>query len=744
MTGHAFLVNAIEAAAGWLCAVRPERAGYTSGSPHSSVRVGVRDSGASGNTEPPLQDFTTPSAASQCQQSLDRELTPPQAGSCTTARCFAFHSPATSSTQHSSVSSDPSLGSPLSSGQAQCRTHFNSLYVHTTADQPLPKRHGRKKGSVHSLLPAATCKSDCNSCGCSTSCRECEYHVTGSCSSTVTGQTPSAGHRLSSPPRPFSPLRKLQHPLLATPGSSSSVAQVCAQSRLEQLPGEMARQDLQDMLPLTSLESGCSPKAFVNTCWSPMSAQSFLQPSQLFLAPTRSFTAAAVPFPELQAARQAHGAGLLMQAEPEAPQSELSCQRDLAGGAETAMQPEAASAPGNTLFGSAASMDQMFAASWQTLPSNASASLPLPQQLDTKGSASVTSRVSQAELPQQLDTKGPAFVTSGVSQAELQTDQPEVLPVASATAFDFEDNMQSGSCLEMPDEVNELLASLASSSTAVAAASTPCFASDAQCYAATDTHDGTAAATVRQCEQDLAQDDAKIKARNANPVNGKQSAAWGPPASCSSDNTASGTAFGASCGQGPAQHTCSSSDVTTSSVTGHKHMLSHSCRPFSASPSHSICPDIPSRLLSRPFSSAATSPSMTHRCTGHSELPAGVTTTLRPVAKSEFSPEQSQSVSSMFSSEMLVKQQKWVAKQRQLELSENVLQSQQMEDCSCTDSEGSVSSENNLRPSSATRCRRGCLHHCKVSSFHRSLSKHRQFVSCISSLSQFVCDCCMP
>ena len=713
-----FLVNAIEAGAGWLCAVRPERAGYIPGSPHSTVS---RDSTAPSNTEGPLQDFIAPSAASQCRQSPDTELSPPQAGSCTTARCCAVHFPATSS-----ASSDPSLGSPLSSGQAQCRTHFNSLYVHMTADQPLQKHHGRKDGSVQSLLPAATCKSDCNSCGCSACCRECDYNVTGSCSSTATGQNALSGHHLSSPPRPFSPLRKLQHSLLVTPGSSSSVAQICAQSRPEQPAGEMPQQDLWGVLPLTSLESGCSPKAIVNTWWTPsMSAQSSLQPSQLFLAPTTAFTAAAAPFPELQAAEQAHGAGLCMQAEPEAPQSELSCQTHLAGGAETAMQPEAASAPVqhavmqriDSPCGSAGSVHQLSAATPQTLPSNASASLPLLQQLESEGSASITSRVSQAELPQQLDTKGPAFITSRVSQAELQTDQPEVLPVASATAFHFEDNMQSGSCLEMPDAVNELLASLVSSSAAVVAASTQGSGSDAQCYAALDTHDN-AVATLQQCEQDLARDNTESQARSANMVGAKQCAEWGPSAKCSSDCTASGTAFGASCGQALAQHACSSSDVTTSSVVGHKHMLSHSCRPFSAGPSHSACPDIPSRLLSRPFSSAAPCPSLTHTCTGHSELPAGATTTFMPVAQSDFSPEQSQSASSMFSSEMLVKQQKWVAKQRQLELSENVLQSQRAGDCSCTDSEGSVSIENNLRPSSATRCRRGCLHQCKVSPFH--------------------------
>ena len=72
-----------------------------------------------------------------------------------------------------------------------------------------------------------------------------------------------------------------------------------------------------------------------------------------------------------------------------------------------------------------------------------------------------------------------------------------------------------------------------------------------------------------------------------------------------------------------------------------------------------------------------------------------------------------QSSFDMFSSDMLARQQRWLADRRRLELSEVIVQSEQS-GCDCTDSEGSVSSENNLRPSSVCRCRQSCPQHCKL------------------------------
>lgn len=173
------------------------------------------------------------------------------------------------------------------------------------------------------------------------------------------------------------------------------------------------------------------------------------------------------------------------------------------------------------------------------------------------------------------------------------------------------------------------------------------------------------------------------------------------------------------------RHRCSTSETCRSA------RLSHSCRPFSADSGYSIDPSSQSKLPARLVSDAARSSVAVHTCRGKSPLPVAAATMSSSGAQSTCSTVKPRSVSSISDPDITVRQQLWLAKQRHDDLAEPAL-SFQHADCSCSDSEGSISSENNLRPSSASRCQHGCLQvSCKPVSSCMCFTAHSPFFPCI-------------
>ena len=181
-------------------------------------------------------------------------------------------------------------------------------------------------------------------------------------------------------------------------------------------------------------------------------------------------------------------------------------------------------------------------------------------------------------------------------------------------------------------------------------------------------------------------------------------------ADCMPGNSTSALLSGSSSASRPLQPLCST--VSTS-----KHsFMSHNSRPFSAGAAHRSVPDFPSRLCAS--GSAASGASVdTQTCSNHVGISSvdGTGLSLPLHTADSTAQAQSQSICNVFSSEGLARQQMWLVRQQQQAELSAVEGKHQQADCSCSDSEGSISSENNLRPSSASRCRHGCLQHCKVS-----------------------------
>lgn len=518
----------------------------------------------------------------------------------------------------------------------------------------------------------------------------------GNAAATMLQHARANSAQLSSPPAPRSPLRRLQESIWPTPGSTHHAAQLSTSQEPSAAPDMLQGQVPGSILPLTMLESGCSPKAMAGAHSAVASSEKALvQPLQLVSPAAASPMGVSRALSEPHAAGQACDTQLPMQTGSQAPQLRVSF------ASSDGML-------GSAMHAVAASMLRVQQEEAKPNDSDKEAAQHTSTPLQSSVSAQITSALPMDKQAWPCVDTPPVSDQLKQWHANACVTVPEGLGLAPHASSDC--SIQPQTMLEMPDIVAELLANLVSSPPET------------------------------------------VPPMHANTLPGNQpssSLVADTHANCMPGVSASAARLGISSASSPPQPSGRVSSPDKRSFLG------HSSRPFSAGPAYRLVPDSP--RLQRPGSTASCISGDIQTCSNQMGSSAFNTTDISSLQHAAHSTMQSQpqSVCNAFSSEGLVRQQMWLAKQQQqAELSEVEWQYQQT-DCSCTDSDGSISSENNLRPSSASRCRHGYVQQCKVSygyalhmyfccisTIHKPLSAVKFDLSaCLASKSMDPCRC---
>lgn len=662
--------------------------------------------------------------------------------------------------------------SPTMSHRKHCWT-YRRLYVHSDAEQQpcIHCDHMKQAGSASHPLSATS--KPCTSLGLGSSgrclcCRECGYTVDSPCHSTAISrpQRPcSHDAQLSSPPSPSSPLKQFQNSLFlhthpdapsadmasegqdsdtmhavphhswperahfrpqpaesswkqqdtgfTTAGSSVSTLQQSIGTRgFQAFDIQHAQQPL-GTSPLTVLESGCKASRAESPTTRSGTIRTAVQPIQPLsgagssLAPvTASLSAVAS---SLQTAAKEQQSPLISSSQLTA---EVAMQPETAGVStwpavkqpQSSQSDQLSSAP-HSFSGTGARQTHLpFDEQSQSWPA---VSAPFEAKEALRRHSLLSAALPTAVIQQHPGVQRVVSFPTTLSPAQLQmqqihTDTLDRMPVLTSTSAEClhsQDSLQLDSCLDMPEEVNELLASLVAS---------PAATTSVQATASDEDQLSTRRAVVstKSCHSGKTCGQACKDRRNCHSQQelGKLPASVALAASCTAGSAAPAKpATTLSAGSdSPSKHRSIGCDPSEPAV------LSHSSRLFAAGHVCNRVPDITSRRSAMPFSSAADSSVGVQTHTGHSKMSvADITSPVsQPQSVCRIVPPKSPS--SILGSNVIATQQQWLAKQRRHEVSDSMVQRQQI-DCSCSDSEGSVSSEHNLRPSSATRCQHGCL-----------------------------------